>query len=78
MVSFTLTAGIALLASVTSAAVVPLGFPHPEPKHPQLQTRQAQMPSECTDYCSVSAGCVCIRRPTNCKSWKRSVVDTKI
>ncbi|KAF2277583.1 uncharacterized protein EI97DRAFT_375226 [Westerdykella ornata] len=24
------------------------------------------MPSECTEYCSVAAGCVCITRPTNC------------
>ncbi|KAJ4298006.1 hypothetical protein N0V90_005905 [Kalmusia sp. IMI 367209] len=56
MVSFTLTASIALLASFVAAVPLSSG----------LVARQASMPDECSDYCSVSAGCVCIRRPTNC------------
>ncbi|KAK3215393.1 hypothetical protein GRF29_19g3145239, partial [Pseudopithomyces chartarum] len=58
MVSFTLTASIALLASAVAAI----------PTSSQLATRQATLPDECSDYCSVSAGCVCIRRPTNCQA----------
>ncbi|KAF2740919.1 hypothetical protein EJ04DRAFT_481131 [Polyplosphaeria fusca] len=59
MVSFSI---LALLAS--AAAAVPFAL---EPAaHGSLEARQAQMPGECTQYCSVSAGCVCIKRPTNC------------
>ncbi|PVI05899.1 carbohydrate-binding module family 50 protein [Periconia macrospinosa] len=57
MVSFTLSATIALLAAVVSTAPASSNA---------LVARQATLPSECTDYCSVAAGCVCIRRPTNC------------
>ncbi|KAF2689048.1 carbohydrate-binding module family 50 protein [Lentithecium fluviatile CBS 122367] len=59
MVIFTQTASIVLLATLASAAAL----------HHQsnaLVTRQASLPDECTEYCSISAGCVCIRRPTNC------------
>ncbi|KAF1977828.1 hypothetical protein BU23DRAFT_550508 [Bimuria novae-zelandiae CBS 107.79] len=56
MVSFTLTASIALLVSAVAAIPTAQG----------LVARQATLPEECSDYCSVSAGCVCIRRPTNC------------
>ena len=58
MLSSTITAGIALLASAVSAIPAPAGS--------SLVARQATLPDECSDYCSVSAGCVCIRRPTNC------------
>ncbi|CAI6258390.1 unnamed protein product [Periconia digitata] len=57
MVSFTLSATVALLASVISAAPTSSNG---------LVARQATLPEECEDYCSVAAGCVCIRRPTNC------------
>ena len=60
MLSSTITAGIALLASAVSAIPAPAGS--------SLVARQATLPDECSDYCSVSAGCVCIRRPTNCTS----------
>ncbi|KAJ4356278.1 uncharacterized protein N0V89_004309 [Didymosphaeria variabile] len=57
MVSFTFTASIALLVSAVIA--IPTQG---------LVARQATLPDECSDYCSVSAGCVCIRRPTNCQA----------
>lgn len=67
MVSFTLTMGVAILASMASAAAVPSPFnPTAASSLVNIEARQANMPSECTDYCSVSAGCVCIKRPTNC------------
>ncbi|KAF2202124.1 hypothetical protein GQ43DRAFT_414316 [Delitschia confertaspora ATCC 74209] len=59
MVAFSFVGSIALLASVAAAS------PFPAEAH-DLMARQEQMPGECTDYCSVSAGCVCITRPTNC------------
>ncbi|KAF2190677.1 carbohydrate-binding module family 50 protein [Zopfia rhizophila CBS 207.26] len=64
MVSFTLTAGIAMLASMAAAVPFPFDATSLLPHH--LNARQEQMPPDCTEYCSVSAGCVCIIRPTNC------------
>ncbi|KAF2708410.1 carbohydrate-binding module family 50 protein [Pleomassaria siparia CBS 279.74] len=62
MVSFTTAAAIALLASISSVAAAPFASNEVS----TLVARQATLPTECTDYCSVSAGCVCIIRPTNC------------
>lgn len=72
MVSYILTAGIALLSSMASAAALPAPAPT------SLSVRQATLPDQCTDYCSVSAGCVCIRRPTNCTSPKSIRSDISI
>ena len=66
MVSFTIVAGLALLTS--SAAATPLLQTSTLVTSSELVTRQEQMPPTCTDYCSPSSGCVCIVRPTNCKS----------
>ncbi|KAF2792775.1 carbohydrate-binding module family 50 protein [Melanomma pulvis-pyrius CBS 109.77] len=62
MVSFTITVGIALLASISSVAAAPFSSNGIS----LLDARQEELPPTCSDYCSVSAGCVCIIRPTNC------------
>jgi hypothetical protein len=70
MVSFTLSIGTALFAATALAAAMPPSFEAPAlSSDMRLEARQAEMPEECTEYCSVAAGCVCITRPTNCNHW---------
>ncbi|KAF2116497.1 hypothetical protein BDV96DRAFT_598402 [Lophiotrema nucula] len=63
MMSFTIASVVALLA--TSASAIPFPFDTTSLTK-NLLPRQETLPPTCTNYCSVSAGCVCIRRPTNC------------
>lgn len=56
MVNIVLTL-LALAASATASPV----------QVAALEARQADMPSECTDYYSGLSGHVCITRPTNCE-----------
>ncbi|KAF1951010.1 hypothetical protein CC80DRAFT_496303 [Byssothecium circinans] len=58
MVYFTLATGIAMLASLTSVTAAPT-------TSNALVARQAA-PNQCSEYCSVAAGCVNICRPANC------------